>query len=626
MLAAVKLTSATRQNLWRLTFIRTLVLAAQAGSVGLAYWFNLLPLPWLQLAVTLGFSTVLCVFTAIRLRTTWPVTELEYSLQLACDLFIHSVLLYFSGGSTNPFVSYYLVPLTIAAVTLPWRYSVVLSGIAILLLVYGAATAAGLPQRGARLIAQQIERGPSHEESTERIVAPPHWMILPFVLLLGVIAVFPLAPGIDHWWDNNLHRFYLAAGLGLATILYYLFLHEHAVIGHWPVEHTAAATPSGPNVAVAATVLGNAILGEYVPFIVLLFTLYTISGGIRIEGNLPAEPATNAAFLVAGAVLASLIGTTGAAMLLVRPLLETNRERKHVRHTVVFFIFVVCNCGGCLLPLGDPPLFLGYLLGVPFLWTLKLWPAWLFVNGALVAAYYLWDRFWCYPKESPADLAQDHSRSRRLRLTGLWPNAVLLVGVVLSVALLDPTKPVPGLGWRPWVYLREIVQLALVAVSLALGSNVLRQRNGFTYHAIVEVAALFLGIFICMQAPLQILHVEGPALGLSTPTHFFWATGSLSSFLDNAPTYVVFFETARSLAAGAGQATVAGVGEGLLAAVSLGAVFMGSMTYIGNGPNFMVRAIAEKSGVPMPSFFGYMVYSCLVLLPLFALTVWLFLD
>ncbi|MCR4415140.1 MAG: sodium:proton antiporter, partial [Thermoguttaceae bacterium] len=352
--------------------------------------------------------------------------------------------------------------------------------------------------------------------------------------------------------------------------------------------------------------------------------LYVITGGIRIEGNLAAHPATNAAFLIAGAILASFVGTTGAAMLLVRPLLETNRERKHVRHTVVFFIFVVCNCGGCLLPLGDPPLFLGYLLGVPFLWTLKLWPAWLFANGALVTLYYLWDRFWCYPKESLVDVARDEMRSGRLRFSGLWPNAGLLAGVVLSVALLDPSKPVPGTDWHPWLYLREVVQLVLVALSLSLGSDALRHRNRFTYHPIIEVAALFLGIFVCMQAPIQILHVEGPSLGLSSPAAFFWATGSLSSFLDNAPTYVVFFETAGSLMAGPSETTIAGVREPLLVAVSLGAVFMGAMTYIGNGPNFMVRAIAERSGIAMPSFFGYMVYSCLVLLPIFALTVWLF--
>ena len=309
-------------------------------------------------------------------------------------------------------------------------------------------------------------------------------------------------------------------------------------------------------------------------------------------------------------------------MLLIRPLLETNRERKHVCHTVIFFIFAVCNCGGCLLPLGDPPLFLGYLRGVPFLWTLKLWPAWLFVNTALVAIYFVWDTFWYYPHEAPSDIVRDETQVRRLRFGGLWPNALLLVGVIPSIAVLDPSKPFPGTSWHPWLYLREAVQLLFVALSLTLGSERVRRANQFNYHAIAEVAALLLGIFLCMQPPLQILHVQGPALGLVSPAHFFWATGSLSSVLDNAPTYVVFFTTAQSLG---GTQLVAGVQQDLLMGVSLGAVFLGTMTYIGNGPNFMVKAIAEKSGVAMPSFFGYVVYSCLILLPLFAATAWWFL-
>ncbi len=341
---------------------------------------------------------------------------------------------------------------------------------------------------------------------------------------------------------------------------------------------------------------------------------------------MPAHPLTNVAFLAAGAVLASFIGTTGAAMLLIRPLLETNRERKHVQHTVVFFIFIVCNCGGLLLPLGDPPLFLGYLMGVPFLWTAVLWKEWLLVNVALLAIYYAWDHFWCYPHERPADIARDETRIHRLRFGGLWPNAFLLLGVVLSVAWLDPGKTIPGTHWHPWLYLREIVQLGLVALSLALGNGHLRRRNRFNYAAILEVAALFFGIFLCMQPPLQILAVEGRNLGLTEPWQYFWATGGLSSVLDNAPTYVVFFQTAASLTEKLGASpALAGVAERLLVGISLGSVFMGANTYIGNGPNFMVKAIAEESGVAMPSFFGYLAYSCTILLPLFVLVTFLFL-
>jgi Na+/H+ antiporter NhaD/arsenite permease-like protein len=204
-----------------------------------------------------------------------------------------------------------------------------------------------------------------------------------------------------------------------------------------------------------------------------------------------------------------------------------------------------------------------------------------------------------------------------LRFAGIWPNGPLLVSVILVIGLLDPTKTLPGLEWRPWVFLREAVLLALIAASLVLGNPATRRQNRFNYRAILEVAVLFLGIFLCMQAPLGILRVRGPALGLATPAGFFWASGSLSSVLDNAPTYVVFFETAQSLGGSPGE-LVAGVRGTLLAAISLGSVCMGAMTYIGNGPNFMVKAIAEESGVAMPSFFGYLLYSFAVLLPPFA--------
>jgi Na+/H+ antiporter NhaD/arsenite permease-like protein len=305
--------------------------------------------------------------------------------------------------------------------------------------------------------------------------------------------------------------------------------------------------------------------------------------------------------------------------------LETNSGRKHVVHTVIFFIFVVCNCGGCLLPLGDPPLFLGYLLGVPFLYTMTFWKQWLFVNGLLIVIYYFWDRFWYYPHEEISDIVRDETQVRPLKLNGIWPNVILLLGVVLSTAFLDPGKSMPGTDWHPWLYLREMVQLFLVALSLALGSRTPREDNNFNYAAIIEVAALFLGIFITMQPALQILSIGGPSLGLTRPWHFFWATGSLSSVLDNAPTYVVFFTAAQSVTAKLGlHLPVAGVSEPLLAAISLGSVFMGANTYIGNGPNFMVKTIAEKSGLRMPGFFGYMLYSGAILIPIFILTTLLF--
>jgi len=506
-----------------------------------------------------------------------------------------------------------------------------LLAIALILALYGLSAWMGLPQRGTAIVTAAAHGDAAHADDgrqaedahsgQHQVGHPPYWMILPFVLLLGAIAVFPLVPAIAHWWENNLHKFYIAALLAALTLAYYLLMHPFAVTGHWPAHHVTPPAASGPNVAVTWDVIANAMLSEYIPFILLLFALYTISGGIRLEGDLRAHPLTNTAFLAAGSVLASIIGTTGAAMLLVRPLLETNSERKHVVHTVVFFIFIVCNCGGLLLPTGDPPLFLGYLMGVEFLWTLRLWPEWLFVNGVLLSLYLIWDALWYYPREQPADIRRDETRVRKLRLVGLWPNGLLLIAVILSVALLDPGKTVPGTGWHPWMYLREIVLLGLVALSLVLGSQQIRRLNSFNYGAILEVAVLFFGIFITMQAPLQILGVKGPSLPVKTPTHFFWATGSLSSFLDNAPTYVVFFETAKTL--GGPGATLPS--EILLVAISLGAVFMGANTYIGNGPNFMVKTIAEQSGIRMPSFFGYMLYSVLILIPLFAVTNLIFL-
>lgn len=486
---------------------------------------------------------------------------------------------------------------------------------------YAVALIAGWPQDATAHILAAAQH-PAADGHAAALTAPPLWTVIPFATLLLAIAVLPLIPLTEHWWDSNLSRFLVAAVLAVLTLGYYAFVHGQPIEGHFPAHHLVEPTNGVTQFGFVRAVLENAILQEFIPFIVLLFSLFTISGGIRITGDLQAHPVTNAMFLAVGGLLASFIGTTGAAMLLIRPLLETNKERKHVVHTVVFFIFIVCNCGGCLLPIGDPPLFLGYLQGVPFLWTLVLWREWLFINGLLIVIYLALDGLWHYPREKRADVLQDVVQQRRLKITGWKVNAPLLVGVVLAIAMLDPSKPVPGTNWHPWMYLREVVQLALVLVSLLWGDHRVRRANKFNYHAILEVAALFSGIFITMQPALQILSVRGGELGITTPLQFFWATGLLSSVLDNAPTYLVFFQTAQAMETT--RPTVAGVDEMILMGISLGAVFMGAMTYIGNGPNFMVRAIADKSGVKMPSFFGYMVYSCLILLPLFALMSWIF--
>jgi len=448
--------------------------------------------------------------------------------------------------------------------------------------------------------------GGGHQE------VPPYWGVgvVPFVALLGAIALLPLIPRTRHWWESNLNRLIVALGAAVATLGYYVFI--------------AQVGPEG-----ILTVLEHAVLDEYIPFIVLLFSLYVIAGGIALRGNLPAHPSTNTAILGVGTAIASFIGTTGASMLLIRPLLQTNRERRYKVHTVVFFIFLVSNVGGTLLPIGDPPLFLGYLMGVPFFWTFNLWIEWLFCSLLLIGIYWIWD-LRLYRQEREVDVLRDETVRQPLRLDG-QANFLWLLGVVLSVAFVVPGKPFPGLGFTVFPFLRELLMLAFVGVSLATTPSKVRERNRFTYHAIFEVAALFIGIFIAMQVPIEVLNARGEALGLTRPWHYFWATGSLSSVLDNAPTYVVFFKTAEAITTPDAPAALAladggFIRENLLVAISLGAVFMGAMTYIGNGPNFMVKAIAEEEGVRMPSFFGFVVrYSLPVLVPVFALVTWIFL-
>jgi len=437
----------------------------------------------------------------------------------------------------------------------------------------------------------------------------PHMLaVLPFAGILLAIAILPLVHVTSHWWESNKNRLMVALAFAAITLLYY-----YAAFGAGKV----------------VTLLEHAVLAEYIPFIVLLFALYVISGGISLRGNLAAHPVTNTGFLAVGAVIASFIGTTGASMLLIRPLLQTNAERKHVKHTVIFFIFLVSNIGGCLLPIGDPPLFLGYLRGVPFLWTFSLWVEWAVACGIVLVVYYLWDTM-AYRKEEKRDLVRDETQVTHLSLTGKL-NFVWLLGVVFCVGTIDPEKEFFGL-FRPFPYMRELIMLGLVALSLKFTPPKARAANQFNYHAILEVAALFIGIFICMQAPIEILQANGKTLGqyLNSPARFFWATGALSSFLDNAPTYVVFFETASSMTPEGAAGTVSLIGGGsilarMLVGVSLGAVFMGAMTYIGNGPNFMVKSIAEQSGIKMPSFFGYMLYSVGILVPIFLLITLVFL-
>ena len=451
-------------------------------------------------------------------------------------------------------------------------------------------------------------------------IPSPLWTI-PFGILLLAIAVLPLGPHrLRHWWERNSSKLAVGMVLGLIVLIYYGF-RGHGVHGHGHDEATS------PGFETVLAILEHAVLQDFIPFIVLLFSLYVISGGLQLRGDLTATPNVNTGFLATGAVLASLIGTTGASMVLIRPLLQTNRDRKAVKHTVIFFIFVVSNVGGCLLPLGDPPLFLGYLRGVPFLWTTRLVLPWLFCVVALLVIYRGWDHL-AYRRETLGARVDDRRHHSPLRLHGRI-NLLWLAGVVLSVAMIVPGTPLPGTTIVVADFVREGVMLLLAGLSLATTPRGLRKDVEFTYGAIVEVACLFLGIFITMQVPIEILRARGAGLGMTSPVHFFWATGLLSSVLDNAPTYLVFFETARGMGVPSGTTAVellqgGVIRQDLLTGISLGAVFMGANTYIGNGPNFMVKSIAEARGVAMPSFFGYLAYSVAVLIPLFVVVSFLF--
>jgi Na+/H+ antiporter NhaD/arsenite permease-like protein len=460
-------------------------------------------------------------------------------------------------------------------------------------------------------------------------VPPPTWSFLPFALLLLAIAIFPLVHRAAHFWERNSNKLLVAGVLAALTLLFYAFFHN----GIKDPAHPGQLISGG---AAVYHVLEHSVVEDYVPFIVLLFSLYTISGGILLKGDIRATPAVNCAFLGSGAILASFIGTTGASMLLIRPLLRTNSERKLRVHTIIFFIFMVSNVGGSLTPLGDPPLFLGYLRGVEFWWTLHLLGPMAFINGCLLAIYYLWDTIQ-YGREEVPDIAADILQQQPLRVAG-GVNLVWLAAVIACVALVDSSRPIPGTQWTPPAHSREVLLLLFAALSwfTTPKNREIRSANGFTFGAIQEVACLFIGIFICMQPPIEYLQEQGPRIGLNTPAAFYWASGGLSSFLDNAPTYVVFFEAAKSVTAGLLQAgvltidktiPVAGgvISVAFLLAVSMGSVFMGANTYIGNGPNFMVKTIAEQSGVKMPSFFGYMVYSICILIPLFFAAMMIFL-
>ena len=432
------------------------------------------------------------------------------------------------------------------------------------------------------------------------------WTLIPFALMLLGIAVCPFVVG--EWWEKNSNKLLFSLLLGVPTSLYLY----HIGLGERVLHQ---------------------MLYDYVPFITLLCALFVVTGGLHRTGRIEAKPSTNTALLALGFVLASFIGTTGAAMLLVRMLIDINRHREHKIHTMLFFIAIVANCGGVLTPLGDPPLFLLYLRGVEFTWFLKLLPQWLLTGGILLLMYYIADSHYCRIEKRHAALYKrlaslrpveenDDDEPVKAEFKGLV-NVFYLLIILGAVAFINPGQ-IPAMGEHDapiyMKFLREIILLAVILLSMLTTRRSVRELNHFTWTPIVEVAVLFIGIFATMTPAMIYLNANASSLGLDSPWQFYYSTGLLSSFLDNAPTAVAFYTIATGLPVAEGVATVAGIPEILMKAVSLGAVFFGSMTYIGNGPNFMIKSIAEENGVAMPSFFGYIIkFSLIILLPVYIL-------
>jgi Na+/H+ antiporter NhaD/arsenite permease-like protein len=462
------------------------------------------------------------------------------------------------------------------------------------------------------LVALASRPGAAAQGAGDLATTLPAWTALPFLGILLSIALFPLlAP---RFW----HHHYPTVAATWALLLAVPFVAAYGSVAAHEMLHMA--------------------LVDYAPFVILLGTLFTISGGIYLRGSLRGSPVVNAAILAIGTFLASWIGTTGAAILLIRPLLRANRERRRKVHTVVFFIFLVANIGGALTPLGDPPLFLGFLHGVPFFWTFSLWKEMLFVTALALGVYVALDTYH-WRREDPSVRAERAAPGEPLRVEG-WHNFVLLAGALAAVTASGVFRlgSISLLGVKQDLVslLRDAVLLLMATVSWLTTRRGVREKNEFGWGPIREVAILFGGIFTTMIPPLLMLRAgEHGALGflvrsVKTPAEFFWATGMLSSVLDNAPTYLSF------LSLGLGR-LVPGVPEreaiirviadhnSVLQAIAVGAVFMGANTYIGNAPNFMVRSIAEEAGVEMPSFFGYIArYTLTCLVPIFLIVTWVF--
>ena len=428
-----------------------------------------------------------------------------------------------------------------------------------------------------------------------------HFTLLYIVPFIGILLSIALIPLINHhFWEKNFGKISFFWVLSF-IIPFYLLTHDFSIVVY-EVLHV--------------------LLLEYFPFIILLLSLFTVAGGICIQGNLIATPKLNLLLLTIGTALASWMGTTGAAMLLIRPILRANKWRIHKIHVIVFFIFLVANVGGSLTPLGDPPLFLGFLQGVSFFWTTKyLFTSFLYISFILLLIFFFTDSYY-YKKETK--IPEDKTDFKQIKILGKI-NFIFLLLVILSVLMSGFWNPhihfnFMGIHLELQNILRDVFLLAITFFSLKFTKTEIRSSNGFTWFPIIEVAKLFIGIFITIIPAIAILkagkdgdlsfivNLLTDSSGNPIDIMYFWLTGILSSFLDNAPTYLVFFNTA-----GGDSIELMTTMKSTLLAISTGAVFMGAMTYIGNAPNFMVRAIAEENGIKMPSFFGYMLWSFVIL-------------
>lgn len=432
---------------------------------------------------------------------------------------------------------------------------------------------------------------------------------IPFVGMLLSIAIMPLIAG--EWWEKKKQY--------MVILWSALFLIPLAI----------AFSPG-----VMAEVVCKIVFEDYLTFIVLLFGLFCVAGNISIKGNFRGTPKMNIVLLVIGTLLAGWIGTTGASMLMIRPILKANEWRHQVAHTVVFFIFMVANLGGCLTPVGDPPLLMGFMRGVPFFWSLRLMPLLLLNAGILLCIYFMIDLI-LFRREIAAGCTPA-TREKKIDLKIEGKHNVVFIAVIILAVVLSGTLPdypafaggihIVGeveLGYA--AILEMVIILAAALLSMVTTKKTVRAGNCFSWGPIQEVAILFIGIFITMEPALLFLEANGASLGLTEPWQMFWVTGILSSFLDNTPTYLVFLTTAGTLGATSGIATQVGIiAPSILLAISAGAVCMGANTYIGNAPNFMVKSIAEDCGVKMPSFFGYMKWSFGILIPIFVFDMFIF--